>query len=126
MKSFISNQTKLKEMNNKIKRDSLNTLNTDEDEFDPMNRYLIAEKPYRFIIIIITSLLCFANSFEYYNFFTIIDNFQKVYQINNIELIILKNLSIISFVILAIPSTLLIEKKSLKLAVELYYFNNLG
>lgn len=99
-------------------------LNTDNDDLSEFNEYLIAEKPFRFVILIITSLLYFASSFQWVNFNSLSEVLQKAYKLSSLEIYLFSNLYLIVYVIMFVPSFYLIEKKSLKFAVN-WKINNI-
>jgi fucose permease len=102
-----------------IDSNNSNSLNSDFDGKTSYNDYLIAEKPYRFVILIITALLNFANGFGKTNITSISNDFKTYYHMTSLQTYLFSNIYYYMFIIMTIPSIYLIEKKSLKLAVRI-------
>lgn len=115
-----SNSKKLKFKIDSFDKNISKSVNVEEDTETSFSEYLIAEKPYRFVILIITSLLNFANGFGKTNISSISNYFQTYYEMTSVQTQLFSNIYYYMFIIMTIPSIYLIEKKSLKLAVSLY------
>jgi fucose permease len=99
-------------------RKNKNILLHDED-LDLINaKYLIAEKPYRFIILISTALILFSNGYQWSTFASIATNFEKNYNLSRFEVNLLSNFYGISYLLMTFPSFYIIEKKNVKIAVK--------
>ena len=104
----------------KLKRETIEsnlTLNDDNDACH--SEYLIVEKPYRFVVLIICALLNFANGFGKTNISSISYDFQKYYHMTSLQTYLFSNIYYYVFIIMTLPSIYLIEKKSLKFAVNI-------
>ena len=89
-----------------------------DDELLSINQeYLIAEKTYRFIILVICALLSFANGFQWFTFSSVANEFGKHYNLSYTGVNLLSNFHGIIYILMTIPSFYLIEKKSIKMAV---------
>jgi fucose permease len=105
----------------KNKRETLDSLitksvNSDDDD-STISQYLIAEKPYRYIVLAICSLLNFANGFGRTNISSISSDFQKSYEMTSTQTYLFTNIYFYVFIIMSIPSVFILERHSLKMAV---------
>jgi hypothetical protein len=93
------------------------TLLHDEDLELINAKYLIAEKPYRFIILISTALVLFSNGYQWSTFSSIATAFEKNYELSRLEVNLFSNFYGISYILMTFPSFYIIEKKNVKIAV---------
>ncbi len=115
----MKSKAKKLKLNKNTTLESSNSLNSDFEDETSFTDYLIVEKPYRFVILIITSLLNFANGFGKTNITSISNDFKKYYNLTNQQTYLFSNIYYYMFILMTIPSIYLIEKKSLKLAVRI-------
>ena len=91
-----------------------------DDDLDHINKkYLIAEKPYRFIILISTALVLFSNGYQWSTFSSIATEFEKNYELSSFDVNLLSNFYGISFILVTFPSFYIIEKKNIKIAIKI-------
>jgi hypothetical protein len=83
------------------------------------NKYLIAEKPYRFIILLSTSLVLLSNGYQWSTFSSIATGFEENYNLSRFQVNLLSNFYGISYILLTYPSIYLIENKNIKIAVKI-------
>jgi fucose permease len=100
-----------------ISKNLKNNTTLNEEELESINEYLIAEKPYRFIVITVASLTNFASGYQWNNISSISKDFQIYYNLSSLHTYLFSNMYMFMYIIMTIPSFYLIEKKSLKLAV---------
>jgi len=115
----MKSKTKKSKLNKHVTIESLTSLNSDFEDETPLTDYLILEKPYRFVILIVASLMNFANGFGKTNITSISNDFKKYYNLTSQQTYLFSNIYYIMFILMTIPSIYLIEKKSLKLAVRI-------
>jgi fucose permease len=99
--------------------DSTQTLNLREEDLESINdRYLLAEDPYRFVMLFCVSLLNLASGFEWTNIASVSTLFESNYNLTRTETYLFPNLFFIGYILGAFPSFYLIEKRSLEYSVR--------
>lgn len=88
---------------------------------DDVNEYLIVEKPYRFVILMAASFLNFSTGFQYNNIPSLSKEIEKNYELTSLQTHLFSNIYMYIYLLMVIPSFYIIEKKSLKFAVNIKF-----